>query len=129
MSVLVTTGAKCMCSFGTVLCSLQVTSQMTNIVEGKALATIQDMKPGVNITGFGMCSSLANPAVASATAAAFGVLTPQPCTMMPVGTWVPTNPQVMISGIPCLTNESTLVCGCGVGNVKIISPGQSKALI
>ena len=99
MGVLTVTGAKCICSFGSSPCTLAVTSQLTCMADGKPIATIQDMQPGANLATFGMCSSLANPAVASATAAALGVLTPQPCTMVPAGTWTPTNPKVMAKGI------------------------------
>lgn len=129
MGILAVTGAKCMCSFGTAPCNLQATSQTTCLEEGKPVATIQDMQPNVNLQPFGMCTSLANPAVAAATAAALGVLTPQPCTMAPAGTWIPANPKVMIGGAPCLTNEATLMCGVGAGTIKIIAPGQTKVLV
>lgn len=129
MGILAVTGAKCMCSFGTAPCSLQATSQTTCLEEGKTVATIQDMQPNVNLQPFGMCTSLANPAVAAATAAALGVLTPQPCTMVPAGTWIPSNPKVMIGGVPCLTNEATLMCGVGAGTIRIMAPGQTKVLV
>lgn len=129
MGVLAVTGAKCMCSFGSSTCPLAVTSQLTSMAEGKPIATIRDMQPGTNLVTFGMCSSLANPAVAAATAAALGVLTPQPCTMVPAGTWIPAQPKVMVSGIPCLTNEATLMCGLGAGTVRIVDPGQTKVLV
>lgn len=129
MGVLAVAGATCTCAFGTNPCPLQVTSQLSAMADGKPIATIQDVQPGANIAGFGMCTSLANPTVAAATAAALGVLTPQPCTLVPAGTWIPTNPKVMAGGIPCLTNEATLVCGLGAGTIKIASPGQSNTLV
>ncbi len=129
MGIVAVAGAQCMCSFGTAPCNLQVTSQTTVLAEGKPVATIQDMKPYVNLQPFGMCSSLANPAVAAATAAALGVLTPQPCTMTPAGTWIPSNPKAMAGGCPCLTNEATLMCGLGAGTIRIMMPGQSKVLV
>lgn len=129
MGIIAVSGAQCMCSFGSSPCSLQATSQITNLVEGKPAATIQDMQPYVNLQPFGMCSSLANPTVAVATAAALGVLTPQPCTMLPAGTWTAANPKVLIGGAPCLTNEATLMCGFGAGTIKITVPGQTKVLV
>ena len=129
MGILAVTGAQCMCSFGTMPSNLQVTSQTTCLAEGKPIATIQDMQPNVNLPPFGMCTSLANPTVAAATAAALGVLTPQPCTMVPAGPWVSSNMQVIIGGGPCLTNEATLMCGYGAGTIKIMVPGQTKVLV
>ena len=70
MGVVVVSGASCSCPFGTAVCTLQVTSQLNCMADGKPIATIQDVQPGTNLATFGMCSSLANPAVAAATAAA-----------------------------------------------------------
>ncbi len=128
MAIIVTTGATAMCSFGTAPGTINATSQTACLVEGKPAATIQDVSTA-NITPFGMCTSLANPAVASATAAALGVLTPQPCMLMAAGTWIPTKPTVMIGGKPCLTNDCKLMCSNGMGNISIVSPGQVKAVV
>lgn len=129
MGVLVVEGAKCICSFGVAPGTLRVTSQMDCQAEGKPIAAISDCQPNVNLTSFDMCSSLANPAVASATAAALGVLTPQPCTFVPAGTWTLENPKVLVGGKPCLVNSASLVCGLGAGVVRVIEPGQAKVLV
>lgn len=129
MGLVTVSGAQCICPFGTAPCVLNVTSQQTCLVEGKPVGTIMDASPGSNLATFGMCSSLANPAVAAATAAALGVLTPQPCSMAPAGTWIPSNPKVLTAGKPVLTNEATLVCALGAGVIQIISPGQTKVLV
>lgn len=129
MGMMVVTGAGCQCSFGTIPCTLQVTSQLTCMADGLPAATVQDMQPGINLSGFGMCTSLVNPAVAAATAAAFGVLTPQPCTMAPAGPWSASNPKVLAGGIPCLGSDAALICALGAGNIRVVLPGQTKALI
>ncbi|MBL1176266.1 DUF4280 domain-containing protein [Pantanalinema sp. GBBB05] len=92
------------------------------MVNGLLAATIMDFAPTVNILPFGMCSSIANPTVAAATAAASGVLTPMPC--VPVTTpWSPGALKVKIGVFPALTNTS--VCNCAWGGViKITAPGQ-----
>jgi hypothetical protein len=128
MAQIVVTGATAACTFGTAPGTLNVTSQASCMVEGKPAATIQDAQT-VNITPFGMCTSLANPQVAAATAAALGVLTPQPCMLVPAGTWIPTKPGVLIGGKPCLTSDCTLMCGNGAGCISIVSPGQVKTVI
>ena len=125
MAELVVTGASAACPFGTAPGTVTVTSQAVCLAEGKPVATIQDAQPS-NITPFGMCTSLANPQVAAATAAAMGVLTPQPCALVPAGTWTPMKPGVLIGGQPCLTNDSSLLCGNGGGMIRITSPGQVK---
>ncbi len=127
MGQLVTSGAVCMCTFGTAPGNLNATSQVTCLAEGKPAATIQDSTP-INITPFGMCTTLSNPQVAAATAAALGVLTPQPCMMVAAGTWIPTKPTVLIGGKPCLTSESKLMCSYG-GCISITVPGQMKVIV
>lgn len=125
MAQIVVSGASAICSFGTAPGTVNVTSQTTCMVEGKPAATIQDAQP-TNITPFGMCTSLANPQVAAATAAAMGVLTPQPCLLVPAGTWTPTSPGILAGGQPCLTNDSKLICSNGGGVISITYPGQVK---
>ncbi len=128
MGNIVVTGAMVKCSFGTVPAALAVTTQAKLMIGGKPAATIQDMSPIVNIPSCGMCSSMANPTVASATAAALGVLTPMPCVPSTVGTWMPTQVKVTAGGKPCLINDSTVMCAYG-GCITIKSPGQQKVNI
>lgn len=127
MGQLVTAGAVLMCTFGTASGSLNVTSQMTCLAEGRPVATIQDCTP-INITPFGMCTTLSNPQVAAATAAALGVLTPQPCALAAAGSWIPTKPNVLIGGKPCLSGDSKLMCSYG-GCICITAPGQTKTTV
>ncbi|MBO6147326.1 MAG: DUF4280 domain-containing protein [Lachnospiraceae bacterium] len=125
MSLLAEVGANLMCTMGTAPAPLKVTSQSKVLAEGKPAATIQDAAAMTNVGPFGMCTSLANPAVASATAAALGVLTPQPCTPMPAGIWIPTKPKVLIDGKPCLTQDCKMMCAYA-GSISITLPGQTK---
>ena len=129
MGQLVVTGATAVCSFGTVPATITATSQAAVMVEGKPAATIQDAQPIVNVSSFGRCTSLLNPQVAAATAAALGVLTPQPCQLVCAGAWIPTKPTVLVGGKPCLTSDCSMVCANGAGNIKITFAGQAKTLI
>ena len=79
MSLLATNGAMLQCTMGVAPASLIVLPINRTLVGGQPTATIQDHVPLVNIPSFGLCTSPANPAVAAATAAALGVLTPMPC--------------------------------------------------
>ncbi len=117
-------GASIFCTNGTAPMTLNVTSQMTTTVGGPA-ATMNDCAPFTNIPPFGMCTSMANPATAAATAAALGVFTPGPCTPAPVGTWTVEKTNVSYGGNLCLTSGCQLMCGYG-GTIKIGSPGQTK---
>ena len=69
MAEIVVTGASAVCSFGTAPGTVCGGSQAACMVGGKPAATIQDAQPS-SITPFGMCTSLAHPQVAAATAAA-----------------------------------------------------------
>ncbi|MBE5826558.1 MAG: DUF4280 domain-containing protein [Butyrivibrio sp.] len=125
MSNLVVVSGTAMCSMGTAPAPVKVTSQQKVLAGGKPAATIQDAQPMANIGPFGMCTSLANPQVAAATAAAMGALTPQPCIPAPAGTWIPTKPKILIGGKPCLSNDCKLMCAYA-GQVSITVPGQVK---
>jgi Domain of unknown function (DUF4280) len=115
-------GAVLQCSFG-VAPSTLVVPPTNKTLTTTPVATIADAQPVVNVPPFGMCLAIANPAVAAATAAALGVLTPMPCLPVPVGPWVPGSPTVLIGGTPALDSNSKLICSWG-GVVSITSPGQ-----
>lgn len=118
---LVVNGAAVMCSFGAAPATLMVPSP-TNLGQGQPVADIMCFAPS-NIPTFGMCNSLANPTVASATAAAMGVLTPMPC--VPVLTpWKPGSPTVLVSKKPALTGTCTSQCSWG-GVIQISFAGTT----
>ena len=124
MGDLVCQGAMCACSFGTTPSSLGVMPENQVLGCSKPAATIMDNKPNVNIMPFGMCSSMANPQVQSATAAALGVLTPMPCMPVIAAPWAPGSPTVMIGNKPALTASSTVMCAWA-GSISITFPGQA----
>ena len=123
MGQLVVNGAMMTCTFGVAPGTLTVLPVGRVQSSNQPAANIMDSKPNVNIAPFGMCMSMSNPQVASATAAAQGVLTPQPCVPMTMAPWSPGSPTVMVAGQPALTNSSTCNCTWG-GVVTISNPGQ-----
>jgi hypothetical protein len=129
MGVLVVAGAMMTCSFGMAPSSLLVIPMGPPVMAGGPLAaTIMDFKPVANIPPFATCQSLANPAVASATAAALGVLTPMPCVPVTAAPWVPGCPTVMINNMPALNNSSKCMCTWG-GVISITFPGQTTVMV
>jgi hypothetical protein len=117
-------GAMLTCTFGMAPASLSVIPMGKPVQTSKQMAAnINASQPMANIPTFGMCTSLANPEVAAATAAAMGALTPMPCVPLTTAPWVPGSPKVMINGNPAL--DSTCQCMCTWGGVITISmPGQ-----
>ena len=125
MSKQVCSGAQLKCSFGqSPASSLNVLPVKSVNSDSKPVAVITDNIPMVNILPFGMCTSLANPTVASATAAALGVLTPMPCVPVIPAPWSPGASKVKIRSIPALTDKCKLNCAYA-GVIEIINPGQS----
>ena len=124
MGMCVCGGAMLACSFGMAPSTMTVLPQI-KVITTQPIANIMDNKPMVNILPFGMCSSLANPTVASATAAALGVLTPMPCVPVTTAPWMPGAPTVLIANFPALNNTSKLMCMWG-GVIQISNPGQMK---
>ena len=122
MSELVTSNAVLECTFGTAPSTMVVLPINFVQVETPA-ANILDMVPLCNIMPFAMCSSIANPTVAAATAAALGVLTPMPCIPMTVAPWMAGAPTVLINNSPALTNDSKLMCSWA-GVISITFAGQ-----
>lgn len=121
-------GAQLMCSFGVAPSSLVVLPADRVLFENKPVATMLDSKPLVNIMPFGMCTSLANPTVASATAAALGVLTPMPCVPATAAPWAPPLATVLIGNKPAITNTAKCMCNWG-GVIQILNPGATKELL
>ena len=128
MAMQVCNTAQLMCSFGvapSVLTVLPVNQVMSG---NQPAANIMDHIPMVNIMPFGMCTSPSNPAVAAATAAALGVLTPQPCMPNTATPWVPGVPTVLIGNQPAVDNTCKLMC-MWAGVIQVVMPGQMTHMV
>ncbi len=121
-------GANLTCSFGLAPSTIAPTGAARVMVEGRPAATVTDILPAVNIPPFGLCSSLANPTVASATAAALGVLTPMPCVPVVTGPWKPGTPKTTVGGQPALDSASTCQCAWG-GVISVVFAGAVRTTI
>jgi len=128
MPIHVVNGATLACSFGAAPSTLTVLPVNRMLSSNQPAATIMDHVPMVNIMPFGMCSAPTNPQVASATSAAGGTLTPQPCIPATSGPWTAGTPTVKLGNIPCLDNTHT--CNCmWAGVVTVTDPGQTTEQI
>jgi len=123
MGIQVCMGATLQCSFGAAPSTLVVLPDKAVLTQTPA-ATIMDNAPIVNVPPFGMCSSMANPTVAAATAAALGVLTPMPCVPNTTTPWAPGATTVLLANQPVLNDTSTLNCMWG-GVIKVNFAGQA----
>lgn len=124
MSFCLCTGAALSCSFGAAPAPFSALPAPRVAVSGRPAGVMTDMAPMVNIPSFGTCSSLANPTVASATAAALGALTPMPCIPVPAGPWLNPIPKVVIGGQPAISDGSKLTCAWG-GQISVQFAGQT----
>ncbi len=123
-----TSTATMQCPFGLAPATLTVLPVSRVTIEGKPAARITDMAPLVNIPPFGMCTSLANPTVAAATAAALGVLTPMPCVPAPAGPWMNGATTTTIGGVPALAAGATCQCAYG-GAILMTFSGAVRTLV
>lgn len=125
----VCSGATLQCSFGAAPTVLNVLPVNRTLTSSMPAANLMDHIPLVNIPTFGMCSSIANPMVAAATAAALGVLTPMPCIPATAAPWIPGGPPTVLLGpMPALDANSTLMC-TWAGVIKVAMPGQMTELV
>jgi hypothetical protein len=127
MQPLVVSGASLACPLGTTP-SVLTTTPPPVVVATAPAAAVTDAVPGANIAPFGMCTTPTNPAVASATAAASGVLTPVPCVPVVTGPWSPGSSSVRLQGRPALTPSSTCRCAWG-GTIAVTAPGQGSVSV
>jgi Domain of unknown function (DUF4280) len=121
---LVVDGATLCCDQGTAPSRLTVLPTNQTRGDEHPAATVLDFAPMTNVAPFGMCRSPANPQVASATAAAQGVLTPQPCTPVIGAPWSPGAAGVTVNGAAALTDDSRCACAWQ-GAVTVVEPGPS----
>jgi hypothetical protein len=128
MPIKVVNGAQLTCPFGTSPSSFVVLPANQVQTEKQPAATIMDHVPMTNVMPFGMCNSPSNPQVAAATAAAFGVLTPQPCIPATAAPWTPGAASVQIAKYNTLDTASTCSCNWG-GVITITNPGESSVQI
>ena len=128
MPMHVCNGAMLMCSFGVAPSVLTVLPINRTLTSNMPAANIMDHIPMVNIMPFGMCITPTNPTVATATAAAMGVLTPMPCIPVTPAPWVVGSPTVLLGNMPALNNTSTLMCTWG-GVITVTVPGQFTEMI
>src|SRR5262250_2411304 len=128
MPMQVCMGATMMCTMGMAPSSLVVLPVNRVLTDEVPDANIMDHVPMVNIMPFGMCMSLANPVVASATAAAMGVLTPMPCIPNTPAPWVTGAPTVVLGNAPTLDNVSKLMCVWG-GMIQFVTPGETTVMV
>lgn len=127
MPCFVNKGAKLMCSMGSQLSDLEVEHPNDPVyIHGQNFANIMDYKPMVNIKPFGLCSSLANPSVAAATAAAMGVLTPMPCMPNTTSPWMPGSVRPYLKGEFALMDDCRLMCAWA-GTIEVADTGQVLA--
>ena len=123
MPLHVCNGATLACTFGLAPGTLTVPPLERVLTGGQPAATVMDHRPQVNVSPFGLCASPANPQVIAATAAALGVLTPQPCVPMTLAPWMPGAPTVLLGGKPALDDTCRLACLWG-GVVQTTFAGQ-----
>ena len=128
MPMQVVNSATLMCSFGTSPSNLVVLPNHRVKCGDQFAANISDHISMVNIMPFGMCTSIANPAVAAATAAALGVLTPQPCIPATTTPWVPGAVTDLLDHQPALDNVSICLCNWA-GVITVTNPGQPATQI
>ena len=115
------------CSFGAAPSVLAVLPA-NRVMAPTPAANIMDHIPMVNIMPFVMCMSIANPTVASATAAAMGVLTPMPCVPVIPAPWTPGAMKTLIANFPALDNSCQCMCNWA-GVIAITSPGQVQVQV
>lgn len=118
-------GAKLKCSMGSEQSDLDVIHPVKPVyLHGECIANIMDHKPMVNIKPFGQCKSLANPTVAAATAANYGVLKEMPCIPNTTSPWMQGNTDTFSKGQSAVMSDSKLMCAWA-GTIEVTDDGQA----
>jgi hypothetical protein len=117
MATQVCTGATLQCSFGTVPSTFAASGDAVDATAAAGVVT--DVAPS-NVPPFGLCTSAANPQVASAQS-------PQPCVPV-LSPWTPGSTKVTIAGVPALDDSSQCSCTWG-GVITVSDPGQAAVTL
>lgn len=128
MAKQVVAGALLKCSKGTAPSVLAVLPWARVTVEARSAATVRDFLPILNIKPFLLCRSRANPAVAVASAANAGVLTPMPCVPIALKPWSSGASSVRIGGAAALDNRSKCKC-LWRGNITVKCAGTTRTMV
>lgn len=123
MPNLVCTGAQLQCSMGTA--PGVFSASQARVSAGSPAGVVTDTEAGANVPPFGLCQSLSNPQVASATSAADGILTPMPCEPV-LSAWTPGSARVTLGGFAALDDSSQCTC-TWAGVVTVSDAGQTAA--
>lgn len=123
--IYVCNGAQMVCSMGTGNAMLVVLPERRILLDGQPQANIMDHKSMTNIPSFGLCTSLANPVVAAATAAHHGCLTPMPCVPNTTSPWQKGHEKLLLKNFPALCMDDKLTCAWA-GSISITDCGQGK---
>jgi hypothetical protein len=117
MATQVCTGAALRCSFGAAPSTFAASG--VEVTASAPVGVVTDVAPS-NVPPFGLCSSAANPQVASANS-------PQPCVPV-LSPWTPGSTRVTIGGVPALDDSSQCSCAWG-GVITVSAPGQSAVTL
>jgi len=113
-------GAQLTCNMGDCPSNLYVPPRRSWLIDGKNIANIMDHKSMFNIKPFGLCHSLANPTVAAATAANWGILRPMPCIPNTITPWINAKHNIKDFGFPTLMKYSKLMC-VWAGTIEVVN--------
>jgi len=119
-------GASLECGMGDSSATLAVLPLHRVKLTDKLKANIGDCAPFVNVPPFGQCQSMANPAVAAATAANYGKLTPVPCTPA-CSSWIPSKTDYLLDGMNPLMDSDKALCPLGAAMIKVTDSGQGDS--
>ncbi len=128
MAVAVCMGATMMCTFGVAPASLIAAPTGQALTPAVPSANSSCFAPVANVPPFGACTSMSNPTVAAATAAALGVLTPMPCVPVTTSPWIPGVATTIDGSMPAVDSSCKLMCNWG-GSISVLNPGQTVVIV
>ena len=110
MPNVITSGSICKCSFGSAPMPFNVIPTNMTFSNELTIATIMDYIPILNIPTFGACLNPTN--------------ITKVCVPTVITPWTPTDPNVLVKGIPILTQNSLAFCSLWSGIIQFISSSQ-----